>query len=55
MEKPNAPSFPYAGIICFLMGGLLLMSGGFRLGPILVGIAIVWAAFAIILILIRGK
>ena len=53
MEKPKAPPFPYAGIICFLLSGLLLTSGGFRLGPILVGIAIVWAAFAIILILKR--
>jgi hypothetical protein len=53
MERPKAPPFPYAGITCFLMGGLLLMSGGLRLGPILVGIAIVWAAVALALILKR--
>jgi hypothetical protein len=53
MEKPKAPPFPYAGIICFLMGGLLLMSGGFRLGQYLIGIAIVWAALALALIVKR--
>lgn len=53
MEKPKAPPFPYAGILCFLMGGLLLMYGGFRLGTLLVGIAIAWAAVAVVLIVKR--
>jgi hypothetical protein len=49
MSKLNNPPFPFAGIICFLMGGLLLLSGGFRLGGILVAFAIVWAAIALVL------
>jgi hypothetical protein len=49
MEKPSAPPFPFAGVTCMLMGGLLLMSGGFRIGPILIGFAIIWTAIALIL------
>jgi len=49
MAKLNDPPFPFAGIICLLMGGLLLLSGGFRLGGILVGFAILWAAIALFL------
>lgn len=49
MPKLKDQSFPFAGIICLLMGGLLLLSGGFRLGEILVGFAILWAATAMIL------
>jgi hypothetical protein len=48
-----APPFPFAGIICLLMGGLLLSSGGFRLGPYLIGFAILWAALALYLKLRR--
>lgn len=53
MAKLNNQPFPFAGIICLLMGGLLLISGGFRLGGILVGFAILWAALALFLILRR--
>lgn len=53
MEKPKAPPFPFAGVICFLMGGLLLISGGFRLGAFLIGAAIIWTVFALILIVKR--
>lgn len=49
MAKLNNQPFPFAGIICLLMGGLLLISGGFRLGGILVGFAILWAAIALFL------
>jgi hypothetical protein len=49
MPKLNDPPFPFAGIICLLMGGLLLISGGFKLGGILVGFAILWAALALFL------
>ncbi len=35
------------------MGGLLMISGGFRLGGILVGFAILWAAIALFLKLRR--
>jgi hypothetical protein len=49
MAKLNNPPFPFAGVICLLMGGLLLLSGGFRLGRILVGLGLVWAAVALIL------
>jgi hypothetical protein len=49
MAKLNNPPFPFAGIICLLMGGLLLLSGGFRLGPVLIVFAIAWAAIALIL------
>jgi hypothetical protein len=49
MPRLNNPQFPFAGIICLLMGGLLLLSGGFRLGGILVGFAIFWAAIAMVL------
>jgi hypothetical protein len=49
VPKLNNPPFPFAGIICLLMGGLLLLSGGFRLGGILVGFAILWAAIAMVL------
>jgi hypothetical protein len=49
MPKLNNPPFPFAGIICLLMGGLLLLSGGFRIGVYLVGSAILWAALALIL------
>jgi hypothetical protein len=49
VAKLNNPPFPFAGIICLLMGGLLLISGGFRLGSVLVGFAIVWTAIALIL------
>ena len=49
MAKMNNPPFPFAGIICLLMGGLLLISGGFKLGTALVGFAIAWAAIAIVL------
>lgn len=49
MAKLNNPPFPFPGIICLLMGGLLLISGGFRLGGVLVGFAIFWAVFALIL------
>ena len=49
MPKLNDQPFPFAGIICLLLGGLLLISGGFRLGGVLVGFAIVWAAFALYL------
>jgi hypothetical protein len=49
MAKLNNPPFPFAGIICLLMGGLLLLSGGMKLGRILVGFAIVWAAIALVL------
>jgi hypothetical protein len=45
----NNPPFPFAGIICLLMGGLLLISGGFKLGGILVGFAILWSATALLL------
>jgi hypothetical protein len=45
-DKP-APPFPFAGIICLLMGGLLLFSGGFRWGAILIAFAIFWAIFAL--------
>jgi hypothetical protein len=53
MPKLNNPPFPFAGIICLLMGGLLLISGGFRLGGLLVGFAILWTAIAIFLKLRR--
>jgi hypothetical protein len=49
MAQLNNPPFPFAGIICLLMGGLLLISGGFRLGGILVGFATLWAAIALFL------
>jgi hypothetical protein len=49
MAKLNNPPFLFAGIICLLMGGLLLLSGGFRLGGILVGFAIVWTVIALAL------
>ena len=53
MAKLNNQPFPFAGIICLLMGGLLMISGGFRLGGILVGFAILWAAIALFLKLRR--
>lgn len=49
MPKLNNPPFPFAGIICLLLGGLLLVSGGFRLGGFLVGFAILWTAIALVL------
>jgi hypothetical protein len=49
MAKLNDQPFPFAGVICLLMGGLLMISGGFRLGGILVGFAILWTAIALIL------
>lgn len=49
MPKLNDQPFPFAGVICLLMGGLLLISGGFKLGGILVGFAILWAALALYL------
>ncbi len=49
MAKLNNPPFPFAGIICLLMGGLLLISGGFRLGSVLVGFGVLWAAIALAL------
>jgi hypothetical protein len=48
-QRIDAPPFPFAGIICLLMGGLLLISGGFRLGKYLVGFAVVWAILALVL------
>jgi hypothetical protein len=48
-SKPASPPFPFAGIICLLMGGLLLISGGFGLGKFMVGFAILWAAIALFL------
>jgi hypothetical protein len=53
MAKLNNPPFPFAGIICLLMGGLLLISGGFRLGSVLVVFAILWSAVALLLKLRR--
>ena len=53
MAKLNDQPFPFAGVICLLMGGLLLISGGFRLGGILVGFAILWTAIALFLKLRR--
>jgi hypothetical protein len=49
MLKLNDQPFPFAGVICLLMGGLLLISGGFRLGGVLIGFAILWAAVALFL------
>jgi hypothetical protein len=49
MAKLNDQPFPFAGVICLLMGGLLLISGGFRLGGVLVGFAILWAGIAVFL------
>ena len=49
MEKPKAPPFPYAGIGCFIMAGLLLLYGGYRLGVYLIGMGTAWAIFAIVL------
>jgi hypothetical protein len=49
VAKLNDQPFPFAGVICLLMGGLLLISGGFRLGGILVGFAILWTAIALFL------
>jgi hypothetical protein len=51
--KLNDQPFPFAGVICLLMGGLLLISGGFRLGGVLIGFAILWAAVALMLKLRR--
>jgi hypothetical protein len=53
MAKLNNPPFPFAGVICLLMGGLLLLSGGFRIGTVLVGFAILWTAIALLLKLRR--
>jgi hypothetical protein len=47
--SPDKPPFPFAGVSCLLMGGLLMYSGGMRLGPYLIGFAILWAAIAIFL------
>lgn len=49
MPKLNNPPFPFAGIICLLMGGLLLISGGFKLGAVLVVFAILWTGIALVL------
>ena len=45
----KAPPFPYAGVICFSMAGLLLISGGFSFGKYMLGFAILWAAIALFL------
>lgn len=53
MEQKASPPFPFAGIICLLMGGLLLMSGGFWFGNVMVLFAVAWAALALYLKLRR--
>lgn len=52
-EKRPAPQFPYGGVGCFLMAGLLLLYGGYRVGLFLVGLGTAWAIFAIALKLKR--
>lgn len=49
MAKLNNPPFPYSGILCLLLGGLLLLYGGMKFGGILVGLAIAWTAIALLL------
>ena len=49
MAKLNNAPFQFAGIICLSMGGLLLISGGFRLGKFMVGFAVAWAILAVVL------
>lgn len=52
-DKRPAPQFPYAGVGCFVMAGLLLLYGGYRVGVFLVGLGAAWAIFAIALKLKR--
>ena len=54
MAEQKSPPFPFAGIICMLMGGLLLASGGFWFGKYMVIFGVAWAAFALVLKLRRG-
>ncbi len=53
MEQKASPPFPFAGISCLLLGGLLLMSGGFRFGNVMVIFGVAWAALALYLKLRR--